>query len=46
MVINQIISSSVIISALLLGIFSWSLDSANADTVFCYDQVGDSDDAV
>jgi hypothetical protein len=41
MVINQIISSSVIISALLLGIFSWSLDSANADTVFCYDQVGD-----
>jgi len=41
MVLNQIILLSVIISALFLGIFSLSHDSANADIDFCYDLVGD-----
>jgi hypothetical protein len=41
MVTNQILLLSVIVSALFLGTFSLSHDSANADIDFCYDQVGD-----
>jgi hypothetical protein len=41
MVLNPVILLSVIISALFLGTFSLSHDSANADIDFCYDQVGD-----
>ena len=41
MVTNQILLLSVIISALFLGTFSLSHDSANADIDFCYDQVGE-----
>ena len=41
MVTNQILLLSVIVSALFLGTFSLSHDSANADIDFCYDQVGE-----
>jgi len=41
MVTNQILLLSVIVSALFLGTFSLSHDSANADIDFCYDQIGD-----
>ena len=41
MVTNQILLLSIIISALFLGTFSLSHDSANADIDFCYDQVGE-----
>ena len=41
MVRNEIISLSIFISALLLGMFSGSLELANSETGFCYDQIGD-----
>ena len=41
MVTNQILLLSVIVSALFLGTFSLSHDSANADISFCCDQVGE-----
>lgn len=43
MQINRIILLSVIISALLFGIYSLSHDSGNASTNLCYDQIGDRD---
>lgn len=41
MLLNKLILSSFISSALLSGIFSLSEDSANGDIDFCYDQIGD-----
>jgi len=41
MVINEILLSSVIIITLLITLSSLSYESVNADTDFCYDQVGD-----